>query len=66
MYKLHRYIRWERFWEGKVKSGIAFWYRRMQQKEEMNYDVQPVLEAGELHMAGEKEIIKVTKTGERR
>lgn len=50
----------------KLSQVWPFGIRSTQQKEKMNYDVQPVLEAGELHSPGEKEIIKVTKTGERR
>lgn len=50
----------------KLSQVWPFGIRSMQQKEKMNYDVQPVLEAGELDSPGEKDIIKVTKTGERR
>lgn len=50
----------------KLSQAWPFGIRSMQQKEKMNYDVQPMLEAGELHLPAEKEIIKVTKTGEGR
>lgn len=50
----------------KLSQVWPFGIRSTQQKEKMNYDVQPVLEAGELHSPGEKVIIKVMKTGESR